>query len=175
MPLHDLCSEDTHHRKGPPSQVMGDMQDLDKIFIEKVITERAKREAMTLISDEIKGNRTHIEELKEMNSQMKTQYEQQIKALEKLANIQRNPSQTETERKNITAMIQKKERLLKDIIEEKNAMDQCLASAEHADNILHNDNVAHAEDIDKSIIEPPALIIPKRGSIKKNTAAKAWK
>lgn len=169
MPLHDLCTEETHHRKGPPSQVMEDMQNLDKIFIEKVLNERAKREAMTMISEEIKGNRTHIEELKEMNAQMKAQYEQQIKALEKLANIQRNPSQSETERKNITDMIQKKERLLKDIIEEKNAMDQCLASAERADNVSHN------EDIDKSIIEPPALIIPKRGSIKKNIAAKAWK
>jgi predicted RNase H-like nuclease (RuvC/YqgF family) len=166
MPLHDLCSEEIHHRKGPELQIMNDP---DKNFMEKVLNERAKREALTLISEEIKGNRTHIEELKEMNAQMKAQYEQQIKALEKLANIQRNPSQSETERKNITDMIQKKERLLKDIIEEKNAMDQCLVSAEHADNIAHND------DIDKSIIEPPALIIPKRGSIKKNTAAKAWK
>ena len=36
------------------------------------------------------------------------------------------------------------------------------------------DNVIINEDIDKSIIEPPPLIITKRNSIKK-TSAKAWK
>ena len=158
MPLHDLCKECDH--KPPEAQIMN-IDKLNEAINQRINEEQIKRLSIETIATELKKRDESLNDLKEINNQLKTHYESQITILKKLAD-ENNNHDVKNDGTNTTILnaIKKKEKLLSDLIQE--------SMETRADNVIIND------DIDKSIIEPPALIIPKRGSIKK-TSAKAWK
>lgn len=156
MPLHDLCKECDH--KPPEVQIMN-IDKLNDAIQRRINEEQIKRLSIETIADELKKRDESLNDLKEINNQLKTHYESQIAILKKLANENINDVKNDNS-ENILNAIKKKEKLLSDLIQE--------SMETRADNVISEDI------IDKSIIEPPPLIITKRGSIKK-TSAKAWK
>lgn len=155
MPLHDLCKED---HKPPEAQIMN-IDKLNEAIERRIAEEQIKRISIETIATELKKRDESLNDLKEINNQLKTHYESQIAILKKLAD-DKDDVKNEGENTIILNAIKKKEKLLSDLIQE--------SIETRADNVISEDI------IDKSIIEPPPLIITKRGSIKK-TSAKVWK
>lgn len=156
MPLHDLCKECDH--KPPEVQIMN-IDKLNEAIERRIAEEQIKRLSIETIATELKKRDESLNDLKEINNQLKTHYESQIAILKKLAD-DKDDIKNEGENTIILNAIKKKEKLLSDLIQE--------SIETRADNVISEDI------IDKSIVEPPPLIIPKRGSIKK-TSAKVWK